>query len=407
MNSQQKFSFRGTGIEALAIVFGASCFGLTSAFSLNNWLNFSIVGVLMVAITASITFLRHGIDLNPNLYNNFLCLSLVILVGLSISLSDNPDTVKMWSHAAARIFSIIFFFAIPGILMDSDRGAIKLLRWGLVGALLLVILLIFYDSLRLNGLIGLEAIPHLGTDDELDALARGSIYRARGGSIEPGHDASVISAILPLLGYWFRKARLLLVISTIFLVIYLIGFSTAFALWYFLFLIFYAYFYGGESVEQRLYSAMRVVFGGAFIYFIYTNIGITTDLYDKFYSISFEDRFFAITDIIEGSKDNFLVLLIGHGPAGYLALNVERVTNTFASFYVDLGLLGLINYALIIAISLRQTLKAADYVYVAGFLAYLFSFVFSIGNYWFPTHWLFLLYPYFASEKRGSNSLRF
>lgn len=396
--------FRGTKTESRILIAGLSCYGLTTAFSITNWLNFSIVGVILVLIALLITFARRGVSIEGNIPVHLLCIALVFSVGISIIASEAVDPYKMWAHAAARVFSIVSFLLIPSLAMKADSGSIYIFRKGLVVAAIVVLILVLYDSLRLNGIVNFGTIPHLGVDDELDALARGSTYRARGGSIEPGHDASVICAVIPLLGYWIKGKQFVFTVSIIFLVVYLTGFSTALALWYAIFMLVYAFLHGGIAVSMKIYSAGRVAFGFLMLYFIFVAAGIDQDLSDKFISSSYEDRLFSFVDILEGSASNFVALLFGYGPGGYLVLNVERVTNTFSSFFLDLGLLGFLLYLLMVLVVFIQLLRIGNNLYTAAFVAYASSFVLTIGNYWFPTHWLFLLYPYFAIQESVSET---
>lgn len=393
-------------LQARLCFLGASGYGLTTAFAQSSWINFSVIGASIIAIVALMKMLTEHLRLVDSNFVILLTLCLVISTLLSVAIVNAPFEDKLVSHTLARLFSIFALYMLPYILLQSDVPTATAMQRGLTVALCITLLLIVYDYLRLNGLLDLGAVSHMGSDEEILATARGSIYRARGGSYEPGHDAAVISAILPIALAQIRTSLRIVVAILISLVTYLLGFSISLVIWLIIFTAIYLYLSNASGFKFRLFALLRVVIVcGGFIYLL-NALEIIADISDKFFSESYAMRADSFLDILAGSTHDLSKLLFGYGPGGYLILEVSAVTNTFASFLLDVGIVGLTFYCLAILFTFRQLLRINNPIYTAGFVAYVIVFVNAIGNYWFPSHWLFLLYPCFAKLYRVPYNLQ-
>ena len=379
---------------------GASMFGITSAFSLSSWLNWSVIGVSILGFCAAIEIVRGRIDFGDGYDVILTAVGMLLAVAISMALSNVSVDEKAWNHFFARNFTIVFLFLLPSILLRSNALLVFAVKKGLVLTAWLSIFLILYDFLRLNGYLDLGAVPHLFAGEELDATHRVDIYRARGGSIEPGHDASVIAAILPLMVDRIREKFRLAFICLIAAIVYFMGYSTSLVLWLLVFSLVYSVLLSGVSLHGKVLAVARVFGMAVFLFFAFDYFGIIEDLETKIFSSSYEDRIGSFIDIASGVAENGGALLFGYGPGGYLASGVSMVTNTFSGWVLDSGLLGLFFYLCAILLCWRRLLLCSDPLYMAAFIAYLSVFVMAIGNYWFPTHWLFLLYPIFSLSNR-------
>lgn len=321
---------------------------------------------------------------------------LLFQVLLSAAVSSALIEEKLYNHTAARLFSIVCIFALPYLLLKSDRGAALAFRLGATASMAFCALLLLYDYARLNGLAPLPPIPHIGASEELDATFRAYIFRARGGNFEPGHDAAAFAAILPLAASFFIKRFQLPLIITACLPIYLVGYSASLVLWLVTFIIAYGYFEGSRQLNARLLLAFRIGVTLAIATIAFGYFEIVDDLREKFLSASFVDRLASFDAIFLGSTENLKVFLFGYGPGGYLVLDVSLVANTLAGILLDLGAIGLGLFIVMIFASFMQLRSIGNSLYTAAFLAYLLVFWNAIGNYWYPFHWLLLSYPIFA-----------
>ena len=319
---------------------------------------------------------------------------------LSTSLYES----KTLNHTLARLFSILVLFLLPYVLLDADRQIGRAMTLGLTGALAITLLLIAYDYLRINGFLDLGVVPHIGTDEELLATVRGYINRARGGSYEPGHDASVVAAILPvaltLVGRQFRLAVAIGVCSFV----YLLGYSSSLVIWLALFLCTFLLADHAWHSRIRLATIFRLLVVVAVALGLAEVLGVSGDLADKFVSTSYLDRANSFQDILVGGTKDQATFFTGYGPGGYMALDLGMVTNTFGGLILDLGVFGFTLYILIVVHAFFRILKLRDPLFMAGFVAYAVVFLNAIGDYWFPTHWLLFFYPCFAlaASTRGT-----
>lgn len=383
-------------LRARACFFGALFYSLTSAFAPSPWVNFSTIGssiVAAVALAMLLTGRMRRVDSNGVIILGFV---LVLLTLVSASLAVTSYEEKLSNHTAARVFTILVLYMLPYMLLDADAQITHAVQRGLTASLGLTILLICYDALRLNGIFDVGIVSHTDNIDSLEALARGYIYRARGGAFEPGHDASIIAAILPIAVAQLRLSLRIIVVIAISLLVYLLGFSISLVIWLILFTSLHLYFTQTASFKFRILPYLSVCLAVVVLFYGLDDLEIVADMKTKFSSASFVDRSDSLDAILTGSTKDLATFLFGYGPGGYLVLDVAAVTNTFAGFILDVGALGLLVYLSAIVYSLTRLWHAKNPVYTAGFIAYLIVFANSVGNYWFPTHWLFLLYPCFA-----------
>lgn len=380
----------------------ASFFSLTSAFSISSWLNYSVIGVSIIGAVALIEMMSGQIDFSASRQMLLIAIGMFASTIAAFALTTVPDAEKSLNHTAARLFSIIVLLLLPYLLLNSSTQIASSVRRGLILAVAVTITLIVYDFLRLNGYLDFGPVPHLETGDELDATHRIDIYRARGGSVEPGHDASVIAAIFPLLVDRMKENLRLLALFSIGFVVYFMGYSTSLVLWGFVFAIVYASLKQNTELKEKLWSVARILFVAALLFVVLSYYDLIDDLQGKFDSVSYEGRYDSLEMILASVTDSLMTLIFGYGPGGYLAIGVFSITNTFAALILDCGLLGVSFYVGAIAISWQHLRSYKDPLYTAAFVAYLLIFVMAIGNYWFPTHWLFLMYPIFARLRRDS-----
>lgn len=384
-------------LHARLCLVGATAYGLTTAFAPSPWVNFSVMGALIVASVAVVrlfTGRMQRVGSNVVIILAFL-LALSVLVSASLSVISYED--KITNHTLARLFTIFVLYMLPYMLLDADAQVARAMQRGLSIALGITLVLIIYDYLRLNDLFDLGIIPHIGTSEELDATVRGHIYRARGGGYEPGHDASAVAAILPIMLAQLRTGLIRIVVAAaISLVVYLLGYSTSLVIWFVTFTVLYLFSQEVVGTKSRLFTFLRVVVVCAGVLYFLDALEIASDVSEKFFSSSYIDRAESFADILAGSTKDLYTFLFGYGPGGYRLLNLSTITNTFAGLLLDMGVIGLLLYCTAIAYSLMQLRRINSPIYFAGFIAYVVVFVNAIGNYWFPTHWLFLLYPCFA-----------
>lgn len=379
-----------------ACFFGALFYSLTSAFALSPWLNLSTIGssiVAAVALAMLLTGRMRRVDSNGVVILSFV---LVMLTLISAAFAVTSFEEKLANHTSARIFTILALYMLPYMLLDANAQVTRSVQLGLTTSLVFTVLLICYDALRLNGIFDIGIVSHTDNIDSLEALARGYIYRARGGAFEPGHDASIIAAILPIAVAQLRLGLRIIVVITISLLVYLLGFSISLMIWLILFTSLHLFFTQTVSFKFRILPYLSVCVAVAVLFYGLDDLEIVADIKTKFLSASFVDRSDSLEAILDGSGKDLTTFLFGYGPGGYLVLDVAAVTNTFAGFLLDVGALGLLVYLSAIVYSLTRLWHAKNPVYTAGFIAYVIVFGNSVGNYWFPTHWLFLLYPCFA-----------
>lgn len=385
-------------------IFAATLYGLTSAFSITSWVNYSIIGASLIGAIAVGEMIKGEINFSASRQMLLVIAGMVISTAIAFALSTVPDAEKSLNHTTARLFTIVVLLLLPYILLNNDMQLASAVRKGLLIALAISVTLIVYDFLRLNGYLDFGPVPHLETGDELDATHRVYIYRARGGSVEPGHDASVIAAIFPLLVDRMKENWRLITLFSIGFIVYFMGYSTTLILWGFVFSLVYAALKQNRDFKERLWSIIRILFIFVVLFSVLASYDLVDDLEGKLDSVSYDGRVESLEAILLSVLESFKTLIFGYGPGGYISIGVFSITNTFAALILDCGLFGLSFYIAAIFVSGRALYVSRDPLYIAAFFAYLLTFVMAIGNYWFPTHWLFLMYPVFARLRRYSLS---
>lgn len=392
-------------VRAAICFAGAALYGLTTAFALSVWFNWAIVGALavgMVAIERLLTgrMVRQSSNIAVVVV---VTVSFVMLTLFSAVVSVNPYEDKLWNHTAARIFTIITLYLLPYILLDSSIKYTDAVRAGCTVALGITCLLILYDYLRLNGFLDLGIVPHARSTEELDATARGYIYRARGGGFEPGHDAALVCALIPIVLSRLQEKFRLMAASFVIALVYFMGFSISLLLWLAIFAPLYYYLKQSRDRTFSVVPYVTVAFISLLLFYAFYEFGILEDLFEKFLSASYLQRAESFEVIIEESARSVGTFLVGYGPAGYLDINLKIVTNMFASVLLDLGTIGVILYVVAIVFSFQQLKLVREPIYTAGFVAFVAVFLNASGDYWLPANWMWALYPCFARLQQQRN----
>lgn len=390
------YTITQSALKGRLVVLGASTLAITSAFAPNAWLNLSVIGVSILSAVSLGALLAGGMRrLRLDAHVLFACL-LVLQVLAAAVLSPAISEEKLLNHTSARLFSIVFIFLLPYILLSSERSAAKAFQVGVTISLCLCFALLLYDYARVSGLLALSPVPHIGSLDDLDATIRGFIMRARGGNYEPGHDAAAFVAAIPLaLAFVPAKARIVVVIFFC-MAVYLIGYSAALIFWLAIFLAVYSFLEQVHNLRRTLAPLLKTLLGLGAAALLLNYFEVFGDLEDKIFSASYTHRVESFEEILTGSIKDWRTFLFGYGPGGYLTLDVTLVANTYAGFLLDLGALGLVLYVAMIIAALNQLRKIGNPLYTAAFIAYALVFLNSIGNYWYPLQWLLLSYPTFA-----------
>ncbi|MBL8516657.1 MAG: hypothetical protein JNM76_06780 [Betaproteobacteria bacterium] len=370
--------------------------GLTSAYATSTWFTLSVAGSIAIGLVAAVNLFLQGSRSVKVTWAFGLAVAMLMVVAISATITSFGHSEKLWNHTLARVFTIVVMFWLPLALLESNADIAEAFRMGCILSAVAVIALIFNDFLRLNGMPNFLTVPHIEIDEEFSAIVRGFIFRARGGGYEPTHDAAVIAAILPLmisrLSHWWR----IIWATGIVVAVYFMGYSAALVFWLIAFLICYSFLHRKTRLSTRLLSVIKMAASVALALVILDSLDILSDLNIKLESASFEQRLVSLQSIVEGSTQSATTFLFGYGPGGYIALNVDAVTNTYASFLLDLGIAGLVVYLSLIATTCYRLVALSNPLYLSAFIAYALVICGSIGNYWFPTHWLIFLYPVFA-----------